>query len=70
MTVYLPKVSQKVCEKELTTKLRCIKLHDKASGNEANVKINFVGSTDVKVMTQPPYGPYLASPDFFLFPSV
>ena len=70
-TVCLPKVFEKLRERRPRTGLRGILLHhDNASAHTANATIQFLESTEVKLMTHPPYSPDLAPCDYFLFPSV
>ncbi|XP_053411309.1 histone-lysine N-methyltransferase SETMAR-like [Nycticebus coucang] len=70
-TVCLPKVFRKLQEWRPTTGLRgTILHHDNVSAHTANVTIQFLESTEVELMTHPPYSPDLAPCDYFLLPIV
>lgn len=70
-TICLPKVFAKLQERRMKTRLRRIILHhDNASAHAANLTIQFLESTEVKLMTHPPYSSDLAPCDYFRFPTV
>lgn len=70
-TVCLPKVFEKLQERRPRTGLRGTLIHhDNASAHTANITIQFLESTEAKLMTHPPYSPDLAPCDYFLFPTI
>ena len=67
----LPKVFQAWCTRQSPTGVRGPLLHhDNASAHTAAVTLDFLASSDVQLVTHPPYSPDLAPYDWFLFPSV
>ena len=65
-TVCLPKVFEKLRERRPRTGLRGILLHhDNASAHTANATIQFLESTEAKLMTHPPLQSWLGSMRLF-----
>ena len=67
----LPKIFQAWCKRRPQTGVRGLLLHqDNASAHTVAVTLDFLATSDVQLVTYPPYSPDLAPYDWFLFPSV
>ena len=66
----MPKVFQAWCTRRSRTSVRGLLLHhDNASAHTAAVTLDFLATSNLQLVTHPPYSPDLATCDWFLFPS-
>ena len=66
----ITKVFQALCTRRTQTGVHGLLLHhDNASAHSAAVTLDFLASSNVQLVTHPPYSPDLAPCDWFLFPS-
>ena len=66
-----PKVIQAWCKRRPRTGVRDpLHHHDNASVQTEAVTLNCLTTSDIQLVTRPPYSPNLAPCDWFLFPSV
>ena len=66
----LPKIFQAWCKRRPRTGVRGLLLHDdNARVNTEAVTLDCLAANDIQLVTRPPYSPYLAPCDWFLFPS-
>ncbi|KMQ86491.1 mariner transposase [Lasius niger] len=67
-TICLPQVFGEI--RKTNRRRRIILHHDNASSHTSTRTSDFLSIQNVDLMSHPPYSPYLAPNDFFLFPNI